>query len=168
MENKKPIILALNPGSRYLGFAVFDGYELIDWGIKTINGKTVDSRKSNLKQIFMMMLEKYGLAHVVIKKLHSSRCSPCLKQLVRYLKYLARKNKIKISQYPLGEVESFFIVSEEEKKNKQLLARMVVHQYPYLQPEFEKEKTNKNSYHLRMFEAVALGVVLLNKLENDK
>lgn len=150
-----------------MGFAVFNGYELIDWGIKTIKGKTCDIRKESLRQILDNTIEKYGLDHLVAKRLHSSRCSESLKQLVQYLVYLTRKKKIKAHRYSLEEIENFFIASNEEKKNKGLLARMVVFQYPYLGPELKKEETIKNTYHMRMFEAVALGVVLLNKLGNN-
>ena len=45
------------------------------------------------------------------------------------------------------------------------LAKIIVRLFPFLSLEFEKEKSNLNPYHIRMFEAVALGLVCLNRTE---
>jgi len=68
---------------------------------------------------------------------------------------LAVKKKIKIYEYSIKELEE--ILLNEGKHNKKTLAEKMVSDYPFLIHELEKEKSHKNPYHLRMFEAVALG-----------
>src|SRR5262249_5104148 len=40
MCQEPPVILAINPGTRYVGFAMFRGPELVDWGLRVITAKT--------------------------------------------------------------------------------------------------------------------------------
>ena len=41
MTNKPLKILAINPGTRYLGIAVFVGTDLREWAVKVIKGKSI-------------------------------------------------------------------------------------------------------------------------------
>jgi hypothetical protein len=46
------------------------------------------------------------------------------------------------------------------------MAELVTAQYPFLTHPFEKEKRNKSPYFIRMFEAIALGIVCFNQLDH--
>ena len=51
-------------------------------------------------------------------------------------------------------------------KNKRNLAEAVAANYPELYLELNTERTRKNQYHMRMFEAVALGAICVSELDN--
>jgi len=163
---KNPInILAVNPGSRYLGFAVFQGTELIDWGIKNIRGDRLKNKIAMVQKALSDLIDRYAPDSLMIKKLHSSRTSSGLNKLVDEIKKLGRQKKLKIHQYTIEDIESSFS-GDDGKINKTQMAELVVQQYPFLFNELEKETANFNPYHIRMFEAVALGLVCFHRIKN--
>lgn len=161
---KKPIIvLAINPGTRYLGIAVFQGPELRDWRIKAFKGKWSKEKMVNIKTIISGFIEQYEPNALAIKKLHPSRSSLNLKTLVTQIKRLCQRKGLKIYEYSIKDLDNFF--APEEKINKKNMSEMVAFHYPVLFNEFNKEKISKNPYYLRMFEAVALGSICFYQLD---
>ena len=67
--DKKPLkILGLNPGTRYLGMAVFQGPELRDWGVKTFKGQWSKEKLKKIKEIVSDLISRYDLNTLAIKK----------------------------------------------------------------------------------------------------
>jgi len=151
-EDKR--ILGINPGTRYLGLAVFDETELLDWRVKTFTGKWTKEKTRRILKIISEQIELYDINVMGIKKLHPSRSSINLKNLISKIKALARSKRIKCESYSIKEIERVFL--EGEKSNKRNLANRVVGEYPMLVHELNKEKSNKHSYYTRAIEAVAL------------
>jgi len=164
MTKKIPKIIAVNPGTRYLGTAVFEGPELLDWQVKVVQGKFCKEKRQRILQVVRDFIDQYEPDILVIKKLHRSRSSANLNLLTTRIKQSCRRKGLKLFQYSIKNVEDFFIT--EGKKNKKKLARIMASEYPELVHEFNKEQQNKNNYHIRTFEAVALGAMCLYKLEN--
>jgi Holliday junction resolvasome RuvABC endonuclease subunit len=155
---KKPLrILGLNPGSRYLGMAVFQGPELRDWGVKVVKGRWSKAKLKKIKEIVLRTIDQYGVNILAVKRLHPSRSSTNLQGLVAELTCLSRRKGLKIFFYSLQELESWF--SKGKRINKKTLAVMLAQEYPPLYYELEKERKNRNPYFWRLFEAVALGAV---------
>lgn len=161
---KKPItILAINPGTRYLGIAIFQGSELRDWRIKVFKGKWSKEKMDKIKSILLELIEQYDTKCLAIKRLHPSRSSLNLKMLVTQIKRLCQRKGLKSYQYSIKDLENFF--APEEKINKKNMSEMVAFHYPVLFNEFNREKINKNPHYLRMFEAVALGSACFHQLD---
>jgi hypothetical protein len=159
---KKPLkIIGINPGTRYLGIAVFQDAELLDWRVKVFKGKCSKEKIGKILEIISEYIELYDLNTIALKRLHPSRSSKNLELLVLRIKALAKKNKIKVYQYSIKGLEKFLL--EETKHNKKNLAEKMASDYPCLVHELEKEKTHKNRYHQRMFEAVAVGAACFRK-----
>jgi len=150
-------ILAINPGSRYLGMAVFNGADLNDWRMKYISGIDVNQRMKKARSIVLKYISQYNPDILVVKRLHRSRSSPYLNRLASGIKQLARRKRAKVYQYSIGEVKAFF--TGKKRSNRRELAEILVSRYPVLIPEFNKEKENASPYYMRMFEAVALGAI---------
>jgi len=161
---KKPLkILAINPGSRYIGIAFFQGAELRDWGIKVIKGKWSADKMKKIRSIISGFIERYGPNVLVIKRLHPSRSSANLNHLVSKIKELSKRRGLKVYQYSIKDLETFF--SPKGRINKKQMAEMIALEYPVLFHELKKEKSHKNPYHIRMFEAVALGSICFHHLD---
>ena len=163
MPKKILKILAINPGTRYLGIAVFEGPELLDWRVKVIKGKWSKDKQQKTLVIIRTLIERYQPDILAIKKLHRSRSSDNLNQLVSRIKQHSKRKGLKVYQYSIKELEAFFF--GEAKANKNKLAEVLASKYSFLVHEFNKEKSNKNSYHIRVFEAVALGAVCSRQLD---
>jgi len=155
-------IIGINPGTRYLGLAVFQDRSLFDWRIKRLDGKWSKDKIDKTIGVISDHIDLYGLNTVALKKLHPARSSKNLRLLVSRINALARRKKLRINQFSIKELEKFLL--EEVKHNKKNLAEKMGADYPCLIHELEKEKIHKNLYYLRMFEAVALGAVCFNKL----
>ncbi len=162
---RKPVkIIGVNPGTRYIGVAVFQGSELLDWGVKNMEGRWSVEKVKKARVILSDLIRRYEPGVIAIKELHPSRSSRNLNQLVGEIKGLARRKGMRIYQYPIKEMERFF---RSGKMNKEKLAESVASQYPVLAHEARREKSINNPYYIRMFEAVALGSVCLHQLDGS-
>ena len=83
MPKESPRILAVNPGSRYIGFAAFRGPELLDWGVRVISAKTPRGRVRVAGQIIREAIERFRPGSLALKRLHPSRTSTSLDRLAR-------------------------------------------------------------------------------------
>jgi hypothetical protein len=151
-------ILGINPGTRYLGLAIFDGSVLLEWRVKTFKGKWTKEKSDRILDIIREQIELYDISAIAIKKLHPSRSSKNLKLLVSRIKVLGKKKRLKVQSHSIKELEKFLLT--DKKPNKRNLAERIVMEYPALVHELDKEKSHKNAYHLRMIEAVALGIMI--------
>jgi hypothetical protein len=163
MPKRLPNILAINPGSRYLGMAAFHGPELLDWRVKEIDGKGSGKRPERAGTIVGRWIEQYDPDVLAIKRLHPSRSSQGLDRLAAKIVASCRRNGLQVFRYSIQDLEA--ALSPEEPICKPRMAEIVASLYPVLFHELRKEQRNKNAYHLRMFEAVALGIVCHQRLE---
>ena len=152
---KKPLkIIGINPGTRYLGIAVFNGPELMDWRIKVLEGKWSDEKIKKAIGIMSEITERYEPNVLAIKKLHPSRRSENLLILTNKIKDFSKRNKLKVYQYSIKDIENLFL--EDGKRNKGNLIEAIAKLYPILHHDLNRERKHKNPYFFRMFEAVAL------------
>jgi len=157
MPKEPPRILAVNPGSRYIGFAAFRGPELLDWGVRVIAAPTPRGRVRVAGQILTDAIERFGPDTLAVKRLHASRSSLALDLLADSIRELARRRRLKVHEYSITELKD--ALCAETKANRRRLAAAVADTYPVLGPELQKEMAARHPYYLRMFEAVVLGVV---------
>ncbi|HTY11517.1 MAG TPA: hypothetical protein VMF88_10635 [Bacteroidota bacterium] len=156
MQKDQLNILAINPGSRYLGIAIFVGDELRDWAVKL-------ARRENIREMISEYINQYGVHVVAFKKFHPSRSSRDLRMIISLMQEVAKKAGLALREYSIGEVEEALL--PEKRKNKQLLMQEVVARYPFLSNELQREAKNKNPYLIRMFETVGIGKVCMSELE---
>lgn len=165
MPNDPPRILAINPGSRYIGLAAFRGPELLDWMVKVVTGKTHRSRIASARTIVLDAVDRFGPEVLAIKRLHRSRSSQQLEDLVAEINALARRRRLKFRQYSIDDVKG--ALCPEARTNKRKLAEKLCRIHPATAHDFQRETQNRNPYHVRMFEAVALGTVCYQQIEKQ-
>jgi Holliday junction resolvasome RuvABC endonuclease subunit len=154
-NSKNTKIIGISPGTRYIGYAIFYGSELRDWGIKNIEGRWSKEKQKKIMAFISILTEQHKPKALAIKKLHPSRSSPNLNRLVTKIKESAERKRLKVYQHSIKEIESFF--HPDGRINKRVLAEKVAEKYSVLSHELRREKTIMNPYYIRMFEAVALG-----------
>jgi Holliday junction resolvasome RuvABC endonuclease subunit len=163
MTKELPKILAVNPGSRYVGWAAFRGPDLLDWGVRVISAQTPRGRVRVAGQIVKDAIDRFGPDRLAVKRLHPSRTSPSLDRLADSIRALARRRKLKIHEYSITELEDALCF--EAKANKRRLAAAVAGAYPVLSHDLQKETANRHPYRIRAFEGVALGIVCYRQSE---
>jgi hypothetical protein len=163
MQRRPLSILAINPGSKYLGIAVLQGEWLKDWRIKVLKGKWSKEKFDRAEGIITKLIEHHKPAALAIKKLHSSRSSLNLSYLTERIKDLAQGKGLAVHQYSIQEIKDFF--SPDDRINKKGLAGIIAARLPDLFHDYQEEQRRKNPYLSRMFEAVALGIVCFRDLD---
>jgi hypothetical protein len=145
--------------------AVFQGNQLKDWRVKILKGRWSKEKLKKALTIISTWIERYQPDLLVIKRLHPSRSSRGLTSLQTQIQRVCLRKKINLTQYSIKHLETLFC--PEARKNKRSLAEAVAADYPELYFELNIEKLRKNSYHMRMFEAVALGAAGVNEIDNQ-
>lgn len=161
MHKKTQTTLGINPGTKYLGIAVFREADLRDWKVKVINGKWSQGKMLVIQSVISDLLKKHGPDTIALKWINPSRSSPGLNRLVGSIKSLCRRKRLSVREYSIKELGR--ILSPDRNINKKQLAEIVASEYPILYNELNNEKSHKNRYYIRMFEAVALGVASLTE-----
>ena len=159
-------IIGISPGTRYMGFALLCGSDLRDWGVKNIEGRWSKEKIGKVMSVISDLTEHHRTNVLSIKELHPSRSSANLDRMVSRIKELSKRKGIKICQYSIEELESYFCPGE--KINRRDLTEMVASRYPILSHELDRERTIINPYYVRMFEAVALGSICFSHLDRHK
>ena len=162
MHNNRLTILAINPGTRYLGIAVLKGQLLLDWSVNVITGTSSYARLLKTSSLLSHLIDQYQPDVLVTKKLHPSRCSSGLRRSSRVVYRLAEERGLNVCEYSIQEMEAFF--EPEGRINKEEMAELVALRHPALRHDLRKEQDNLNPYHIRMFEAVALGTMAESKI----
>jgi len=163
MQNESLSILAVNPGSRYVGVAIFRGLDLYDWRVRTVSERSMEAKAAAVTGLLAGIIDRYDVNMLAVKKIHPSRSSKNLEHIVGKIRGLARKLDVDFREFTIDDVERR--IDSERIGNKRLLMDKVAARYPDLYLELEREKRNKNPYLVRMFEAVALGVACLHETD---
>lgn len=158
-------ILAINPGSRYLGVAVLKGTELKEWKIKSIRGESIEEKIKSVESILTNLIDSFTPQIIVLKALHPSRSSRNLSQIVTTIVKIVQERKVKLHEYSLSHVKH--VLLQKKRGNKKELAEFVVTRYPVLFHILNKEKQRKNVYYIRMFEAVGLIIAYFYHIEEQ-
>ena len=163
MHTKTLNTLSIIPGTKYLGVAIFIDTDLRDWFVKSIPNIPVKEKSEYVIEFISGLIERFNINILAVKKLHPARQSKNLAELVSVIKELGKRMNVSVIDLPLQKVEQLLL---NGKPNKKRLTEEVAAMYPVVFHEYEREKRNKSKYLTRMFEAIALGIVCFNRLDN--
>jgi Holliday junction resolvasome RuvABC endonuclease subunit len=168
MNTRQIRILAINPGSRYLGIAVLDGSELYDWAVKVVGGEDLAGQKSRVRNLLSEQISRYKVNTLALKEVHPARSSYRLLEIISEVKILAGSQRLTLRTFSIRETERLLLGSG--RASKRLLLQEIARRHPFLLPDIQREEENKNPYAIRMFEAVALGIACFNSfdIQNSK
>jgi len=159
-------VIGLNPGTRYMGIAVFYGSELRNWQVRNIDGKWSNDKMAKVIMLLSSLMDCHKPDVLAVKRLHPSRSSPNLNRLVSRINELSRRKGLMVCQYTIDELKRHYQAGTRITRRE--LAEMVASEYPILFHEWSKEQANMNPYYVRMFEAVALGSVCFHQLDSNR
>jgi hypothetical protein len=119
-------VLALDPHSLSFGFAMFEGDELLDWGIKNFR-HGVNAVKVPLNAKLALLLDQYGPDVVVIKKPRAATLNTTIRTMVA----LAKDSRIPVRLIPGADVRNAF---PDDCRNKYQIATVIAARFPELSP----------------------------------
>lgn len=165
MTTKSPILLAISPGTREFGVAVFRGFELIYFGVKTFkNGTSAKHLRKEVTDFWQEFSEHYKPTVLALKEVNQyQQTSQTLLMITDYMKIQAEKSKILFVEISLAQIRSV-LDGDNKKPTKKRIFQRVAGLYPELQQYENRPSKWQRNYYAYIFSAVAVGLVCLNDL----
>ena len=159
MDTRQQTILAIAPGTRHLGFAAFNGTELVRFGVRSFRGRKTKKRLHSQALDFLDSLsERQHPTMLAIEDVFyvQARSCPALHSLILVIRHWGKARKLKVIHYLPTTVKAHFCSG---RKTRQALAEAIVFRYRFLYTYLKPEKKKTRHYWQQMFDAVALGAL---------
>jgi RNase H-fold protein (predicted Holliday junction resolvase) len=158
------IILAIAPGKRELGVAVFCGFDLIYVSVKTIkHRKSKELLLEEITGILQKLFQSFLIDIVVIKAASQyQKLSPDLEKIVERIKSESQQRGLQVVEIMLEQIKS--ALCKSEKPTQKNAFKTLLTSYPELKRYWNRPSKWQNDYYAFLFSAVAVGAVYLNTL----
>lgn len=156
---KKQNILAIDPGTRYIGFALLDMGELVHYGVKTISKmKSSNETLMRGRKIILRLINDFQPQVLVVEKTFfaNNKDSVLLNTFVKQIQAVGKKRGLKVMSIATNTVRK--VICGNGAASKEEVARAIVSRFSELQPYLTSNMRWKERFHQNMFDAVALGV----------
>ncbi|MCD9187023.1 MAG: hypothetical protein LUM44_11360 [Pyrinomonadaceae bacterium] len=158
------LTLAIAPGTRELGIAVFSGFDLLCIGVKTI--KHHKSERNVLEETALILKEifqEFSINAVVIKAVSQyQKLSLVLDEVVERIKFECRRKKLQFAEITIEQIKSELCKIGKPTQRKAFETLLSV--YPELGRYWNRPNKWQNDYYAFLFSAVAVGIVFLKGL----
>jgi len=153
-------ILAIDPGTRLMDFALIDNGTLIYHGVKVI--KTKNSPREtvrHVRNIVYRLVRDFRPQLIAAEKacFGTNQRAALMNVVVREIRAVARRKRLAfIGCYP-STLKKF--ITGNGRATKMEVSRAVVLNYPELNVFLTQDRAWKERFHQNMFDAVALGIM---------
>ena len=158
-------ILAVDPGTRELGVAVFKNQELIFYHVKTAT-----NRKSPLAALEIIaayirnLVKKYYPTVLAVEKMFiTQKNSALLVVAAEQIKAVAKEANLPVYEYAPTSIRKRLCRSGRATKRE--AARILTLKYPELKRYYLRTAKWERDYYANLFDAVAVGVVCTDDLK---
>jgi crossover junction endodeoxyribonuclease RuvC len=156
-NNKR--ILGIDPGTKYIGFALLEKEKLVHYGVKTI--PRLQTSKETLKEgkrIVSRLMDDFRPDILVVEKTFfaNNKDSVLLNTFTDQIRWIGKRKGFKVLSIATNTVRKH--VCGNGAASKEEVARVIALKYPQLTPYLTSDKKWKERYHQNMFDAVALGM----------
>ncbi len=162
-RKNKGRIIAIDPGTRNIGYAVFDDGSLKYFGVKTVSRicRLADILQEG-RSIIDGLLEDFRPQVLVVEQTYfgNNSGSETLNRLVHAIKRAGKRKRLGVMSIPVNTVRKS--VCGDGWANKEKVAKALSKMYPQLRPYSKTNREWKKDFHQNMFDAVALGRAALN------
>lgn len=151
--------LALHLGTREMGYAVFEGSDLLYFGVHTFpRGLPASQRWTDGQRFLTEMITTFTPQRFVMEKPSSTASTrPSLLHVFAVaLQRTARQHGLHVTAYASTTVKKAITGSATATKRE--VARTLIQRYPYLARYLRTDLRTKEKYWEHMFDAVASGL----------
>jgi crossover junction endodeoxyribonuclease RuvC len=156
-------ILAVDPGTRYMGIAYLEGKKALYHGVKVIPTKKNphDTLREGRKIILRLIRDLKPQVLAVEKTFFAhNRNSALLNVFIKEILAVGKRKGLKVVAYAPSTVKKH--ITGNGWANKKEVARVIVSGYPDLKVYLNQDRGWKERYHQNMFDAVAVGLVAMD------
>lgn len=162
MSKNNSKILAIDPGTREMGVAFFEGRKLIYHGVKVVmNRKTSHEKLNGARKAVLRLIRDFKPEVLVVEKAFfaNNRTASVLNVFVDEIRATARRKQLRFVSYAPSTVKKYICGNGHASKVE--VARVVITKYPELKVYLTQDRAWKEKFHQNMFDAVALGVTAI-------
>jgi len=155
-------ILAIDPGTRYMGVALLDGGKLVYHGVKTLRhrGSPHERLREGRAAVLTMIADfKPQILAVETAFFANNRNTALLNVLVDEIRAIGRMKGLRVAAYAPTTVKKR--IAGDGRAAKHEVARAVAARFPELQVYLSQDREWQARYHGNMFDAVALALVAI-------
>lgn len=166
----KTRILAVDPGTRYMGYALLEGRKPVYYGVKVIKGgnRLPHQRLREAKSIVLDLIQDFGPRILAIEKtfFSNNRNVALLNVLFEEIKAIGRRKGLKVISLAPSTIKRNICGNGRARKWE--VAKVVVAKHPELKIFLHQNRKWKERYWQNMFDAVALGMVVEKIVAKEK
>ena len=168
-EIKQPTILGIDPGSRHVGFAVFEGMELIYFGITTNNLRNKTEHLRKTRKGIKKLIKKHEVQYIGVEKvIYVQQRKSFVNDVFNDIgKTVSKDEALKLFSYSPEFVRQTICTRDNKKPIKRNLNHRLATLYPELQFYVKQGKSYQERYYSFLFGAVAVGLVCFWELNGD-
>ncbi len=163
MRKNKIKILAVDPGTKHMGIAAFEGTELVDYGVKTIRQGSEQIILAHLEEVVARLIREKKPDYFVLERNTFSqiRQNFRLTLVVSKMKHIAKKQGILVYEYDPRTIRKE--ICNDGNASKIRVAQTVVISFDELKPFLQSNKKWVLRYYLNLLDAVAVGVTFIRQ-----
>jgi len=167
MNSSQNVTLAIAPGKRELGIAVFAGVDLVYVSVKTIrHRKSNNSLMKEVTGILQKLFKGFSVKIVVCKAISPyQKLSPDIERIVERIEFESGKKGLQVIEITIEQIKSGLCRSEKSTEKKAF--ETLLASYPELRRYWNRPNKWQNDYYAFLFSAVAVGAVYLNTLSES-
>lgn len=164
MKTNPPVVLAIAPGTREFGVAIFHGFELVYFAVRNfrreLTAKHINREIPNLLKELCQPRKPQILA---LKEINQyQRASSKLLSIVGCIKQQAYSNEIPVVEISLAQIKG--LLGDGKKPTQAKVFQKVAALYPELRQYRNRPSRWQSEYYACIFSAVAVGLVCLTDL----
>lgn len=167
MRENKIRILAVDPGTRHMGFADFEGIELVDSGVKTIRQGSEKIILKHVDEIISRLIKEKKPHYFVLERNAFSQITQNfrLTLAVSKMKYIAKKLGVLIYEYDPRTIRKE--ICNDGNASKIQVAQTIVALFGELKVHLHSDKGWVLRHNLNLLDAVAVGMTFIRQNINS-
>lgn len=164
MAKNRSKILAIDPGTKHMGYAFLDKGKLSYYGVKVIEKKKSphETLKEGRKAVLGLINDLKPNVLVIEKAFVSNnRSASLLNVFFDEIRAIGKRKKLKVLSFAPSTVKKH--IAKDGWAKKKEVAKAISSKYPELKVYLTQNRGWKERYHQNMFDAVTLAEMALAK-----
>jgi len=155
-------ILAIDPGTKYTGFAFLDKGKLIYHGVCVIKEGSPDEKLREGKKIILRLIKDFKPHILVVERVFfgNNKTAAIMNVFVSEIMSIGKRKELKVISYAPTTVRKF--ICGDGRADKKALSEVIVSKIPELKIYLTQDRAWKERYHQNIFDAVGLGLMALS------
>ena len=158
-------ILAIDPGTHYIGVAVLDGTKLVYYGVKTLPKlKSPHDTLTEGRKVMRSLIEDFRPGILAVEKTFfaNNRNSALLNVFADEIVAIGKRKRLRVITMAANVVRKEICGNGWATKRE--VAQELCHRFPELVPYLSSDRRWKEEFYLNMFDAIALGIAASTRI----